>query len=472
MSFDTGSLAAVASPSPTRRPARAGDTALLVLMVVTLAVLSFLILHNGQQAVPDANTSRRSTFVAAPGGWKAYYLLLKQRGDDVGRLVRSPRYWPRSASVIITGPYGDADWTEEEADEALRWVDRGGVLVAFTGGDGAFCTAIGVSLQAGSDDTSRAHVQHTHEPLSSEPDDSPYMIPAEHGAPGSADALWQPVVYLGGVRRLQPAGSERYRQIPASGFPMAGDASGVFAVAVPHGTGLVIAISDAGMVDNAHLADVDNALFATRSAEAFWHPGRRQILFDEYHQNYRADESLWNTIGHAGRLAFGQVVVLLALMIYSGSRRFGLPEPGDAPSRVSSEYVRSLARLYRRAGGSDIALQSLYDRFWSDLCGAAELPGHADPYAVAQRLALLSPDVDSARRLDQTSRIVNLVSQIRAVLNRGASLPAEPMTGARGRRAQARSRPSENELLRLVSEMEALRRELEVGPAGAAASGI
>jgi hypothetical protein len=75
--------------------------------------------------------------------------------------------------------------------------------------------------------------------------------------------------------------------------------------------------------------------------------------------------------GAAGPARRLQVAALVVLAAYSASRRFGLPQPLPEPQRVSSEYVASLADLYRRAGAGDAALEGVYRSFRRDLCRAA-----------------------------------------------------------------------------------------------------
>ena len=91
---------------------------------------------------------------------------------------------------------------------------------------------------------------------------------------------------------------------------------------------------------------------------------------------------------------------------WSAGKRFGLPRPLVAPPRVSSEYVSSLANLYRRARAADAALEGVYLPFWRELCRAVGLPYDAPTDQVVHRAAYTlgtSADKDALEaRLRQT----------------------------------------------------------------------
>jgi hypothetical protein len=82
-----------------------------------------------------------------------------------------------------------------------------------------------------------------------------------------------------------------------------------------------------------------------------------------------------------------QLLVVALLVCYSAGKRFGLPRPLPAPPRVSSEYVASLASLYRRARAADAALEGVYLPFWRELCRAVGLPYDAPTDEVVRRAA-------------------------------------------------------------------------------------
>ena len=80
--------------------------------------------------------------------------------------------------------------------------------------------------------------------------------------------------------------------------------------------------------------------------------------------------------------------------------RFGLPRPLPRTSRVSAEYVSSVADLYQRAGARDLALSTLYNQFWNDLCRAVDREPTASVTEIIKRAARLT-----TREKDEISQL-------------------------------------------------------------------
>ena len=153
-------------------------------------------------------------------------------------------------------------------------------------------------------------------------------------------------------------------------------------------------------------------------------------------------------LGRPGRLVAWQLLGLALLLVYSAGRRFGLPRPLPAPPRVSSEYVASLADLYRRARAADAALEGVYLSFWRDLCRAVGLPYDAPPEEVVVRASRTLATGDSASVEERLRRAVN---ECEARIDAGQVRDAD--------------------LVPLARELEALRKELGIGGHDDAGSG-
>lgn len=130
----------------------------------------------------------------------------------------------------------------------------------------------------------------------------------------------------------------------------------------PYGLGQIVYLTDPYLVSNAGISYVDNAqlainLVATRDG---------LIAFDEYHQGYGANESrlLEYFAGTPILWIFGQIVLLVILILWSQSKRFARPLPADEPSRISKlEYVSAFAELQQRTKAYDLALENIYSEF-------------------------------------------------------------------------------------------------------------
>ena len=405
-----------------RRPS--ADAFFLIGLLLIFAMLSFQISARtpGDRGNEEISP-RRTTYSNRPGGWKAFYEVLQSSNLPVQRWTRPPSAWPEAAQVVICGTdyqsmNGGSPWSDKETEDALKWVDAGGTLILLINQDNALTEALHLSL-------TDAHITASED--------------------NSSLALRQPFVFLHGVSTIAPYDETRWKESPSSSIGLFADKNPA-AVLFAHGDGYVIAVSSAAIADNEHLGKSDNARFLVQTVAAFCGTGKGDgkagpILFDEYHQGYDDQETLWTAIGRPGQLIAYELLVLALLIAYTASRRFGLPSPPPTASRVSSEYVRSLADLYRRAGAADAALDSLYGSFRRDLCRALAIPADAPVAEVAQTAAISL----AAGNKDVKHRLEQIMDMCEAKISGGPRAVAD------------------GELLQTARSLESLRKELHLG---------
>ena len=394
------------------RGLRSPDALVLCALLLLLAVLSLRMgVVEGEKDRPES--PRRSIASARPGGWKGLRLLLERQGFAVTPVEREPRYWPEGARVLVTGEgyeggwASSTDWSDKQVTDALRWVAEGRTLLLLVESGSALLKRLKLEVQ------SNARAEQTLFPL-------------------------QPAPFLAGVDGLRVAGKSRWRSVPPGAVPLFADNSPAV-VALPWGKGVVVAVSDAGVADNKHLALDDNARFLLALLRI--HAGsERRVAFDEFRQGYQAADTFWDAVGRPGQLVAWQILGLVLLLVTSAGRRFGLPRPLPAPPRVSSEYVTSLADLYRRARAADAALEGVYLSFWRDLCRSAGRPYDAPTDEVVTQAARALTGGDKAAVEERLRRVVN---ECEAKIDGG---------GLR-----------DSELVPLARELEALRKQLGMG---------
>ena len=390
---------------------------LLGVLLALFVFVSYRIVSQAPQQSEKGNP-RRSSYSSQPAGWKAWYLLLRERGLVVDRWQRPPASWPKDARVVITGPnyigmsggFTVSYWSEQEAEDALAWVENGGTLFILTSEDNALTQALTLT-----------------------PDDSPFVKDNSPLVPT------QPAAFLVGVHQVIAPDKFRWQSTFGSAVPVLGDKK-TAVVVLARGQGRIIAAASPALADNKHLADGDNARFVAQVVEAYA-GAKGRVLFDEFHQGYSDSDSLWSAIGKPGQFVTYQLVALALLIAYSAGRRFGQARPVPAPPRVSSEYVTSLADLYRRARAGDAALEGVYLSFWRDLCRAASVPLDSEPADVASRAAAALAD----GRKDTAARLLAIIEACETKI----------AAGAKGIR--------DDDLLKLARDMEAMRKELKLG---------
>lgn len=229
----------------------------------------------------------------------------------------------------------------------------------------------------------------------------------------------------------------RLRRRSPDGVALFGDAAGPLVLSIPVGAGRLVAIADSWFACNANLPRSENAAFLANILATAAHPGAI-VLFDEYHHGYAdltAQTDLWTAIGRPPQLALIQCALALVVLAAVLSSRFGNPIPlGRGVTRTSTEYVTSLASLYRRAQASPAALETLYRSFLRDISARLALP----------------PDVSLERLADAASRHGGVdKSALRRLL---ATCEQRLDAGKIG----------ESELLDLVRQMESVRKDMGI----------
>lgn len=130
----------------------------------------------------------------------------------------------------------------------------------------------------------------------------------------------------------------------------------------PYGAGKIVFLTDPYIVSNGGIGLVDNAQLAVNIVAA----NDGIIAFDEYHQGYGSENSqlLAYFAGTPVVPIFLQCVALIAVILFSQSRRFARPVPEPELNRLSKlEYVSAMAELQQRIKGFDLAIENIYNDF-------------------------------------------------------------------------------------------------------------
>jgi|SRR5579862_2088552 len=207
------------------------------------------------------------------------------------------------------------------------------------------------------------------------------------------------------------------------------------AIQFPIGKGSVVVISDSYFASNSNLPRSDNAAFIASVLRA-GAPAGATVLFDEFHHGDAfGDRNLWGALAQSLRLGLGQLALAMIVLAIALGARFGMPTPlGRTRPHTSGEYVTSLAGLYRSAGATTPALETIYRQFLRDLCSRLALP----PDVSLQQLA------DAAARRGRLDR--NALRSLLSLCER--HLDQRQVT--------------EGELLDLVRQMERFRKQLGI----------
>ncbi|MGI8495891.1 MAG: DUF4350 domain-containing protein, partial [Pyrinomonadaceae bacterium] len=158
-------------------------------------------------------------------------------------------------------------------------------------------------------------------------------------------AFYAPVVHLASKNKI--AGEDESKNLLAD-----------FA----YGAGQIVFLADPYIVSNAGISQVDNAQLAINIVSS----RGGTIAFDEYHQGFGTNENrfLAYFAGTPIPAILAQIALLIAVILFTQSRRFARPLPAAEPNRLSKlEYVSAMAELQGRTKAYDLAIENIYTEF-------------------------------------------------------------------------------------------------------------
>lgn len=394
----------------------------LTIILTFIVIIGLLVILNSITYVQQEKTEdhefapNRSTYHSGPTGTRALHDLLNESGHKVMR-------W-RESTVKLLGENGklvstfvvigltQVEFEQEEARALRQWVARGGRLV----------------LIDRKIDTERSPISAGWTISAKEPD-----FPTLSDNPGDSKQMTrgvnalqpvQPTVLTSSIQSVMPsrfasrlriappkndntvsivaAGNENehdYEEGPPpakqaegtellSRAPVAhiADGDGAILVDYQYGAGRIVLLSDPYIVANSGIRLNDNLQLAINTLTA--RPGL--IAFDEYHQGRGMSQNAFASYfaGTPVLAIAAQIVLLILLILWTNSRRFGRPLPLPHVDRRSSlEFVASMAELQERSRAFDLAIENIYTRTRRVLARHAGVDYNSSRAEIAARIA-------------------------------------------------------------------------------------
>lgn len=409
--------------------------ALVLVLLVGLNAASYVRIEKTSDVEWDPD---RSTYNAGATGTRALYDFLQESGREVIRWTEEPvallgQQRMQNATFVFIGQ-GAIPFKKEEADDLLRWVERGGRLVVIDrspthnllppSGHWSLTTQLSQypprEVQADNPEQMTEGIEPmragqptllTRQVDSAMPsrfagyinfyirdeenkagDGGPVTV---YGAEDETESAEEPpppppAGYEPPPPAPTPAANEAI-QVVASRAPVAHlyDTRGALLVDYPHGNGKIILLSDPFIVANNGISRADNLQLALNVVA-----GREGlILFDEYHQGHAAAQNrLFAYFAGTPALAmFGQLALIVMAVIWTRGRRFARPLPLPRVDRRSKlEYVASMAELQQRSRAFDLAIENIYTRTRRVLARYAGVDSMAPRALIAERIAARS----------------------------------------------------------------------------------
>ena len=415
----------------------------ILLLVAVLFAINAATYVSKEETKDTEFSPNRSTYHAGPTGTRALYDFLNESGSRVMRWREGPERLLSNDNVKVKTfvIIGDTQVSieEEQAESILAWVALGGRLVlvdrrpeaellphsaqwritpelgefpssTIDPGNAAAMTenikpvravqptpltkdvdsvqpskfAAGFSfvrLEKAADDNAKTTVNQPEAPADQAEDED-----SEYESESTPQPTPIPVL----------ASSEEETKGLSSPAPVVhlGDPRRPLLIDYVHGRGRIIILGDPYIFSNGGISLKDNLQLALNvlGAKATEETGSL-IAFDEFHQGRGASRNAFFAYFSGTPILplFGQIILLILLILWTRARRFARPVPlAQVDRRSALEFVASMAELQQRAGAFDLALENIYARTRRVLARYAGTDYNSSRAEIANRVAARS----------------------------------------------------------------------------------
>jgi Domain of unknown function (DUF4350) len=391
-----------------QRFALIGSILLMVLLLVGLNAAQYLQTEKEPETEINAN---RSSINAGPTGSKALYDFLDEAGfhvvrwrDPIADLGADKPGIPKPDTLVVIGRT-QVPFKAEEASELLRWVSSGKRLVVIDRSpnpallpksDGWDVAVLGENaplLKIESNDvaamTTGAGPAYPVQPTSitqeiesvqpsrfanfigfryeappppqkaASPEPTPAATPGEYDEEYEEEQPPPPAATTDDTEESDDDDDEP--ETSTAPVIQVRSAKGPIVADYAYGDGRILIISDPFIASNAGISSADNLQLVMNVVAG---PGGI-IAFDEFHQGLARTSNEWARYfaGTPFIAILSQLSLIVLVMVWTSSRRFGRPLPLKREDRRSTlEFVSSMAELQLRAGAYDLAIENIYSR--------------------------------------------------------------------------------------------------------------
>jgi len=261
--------------------------------------------------------------------------------------------------LIIVEP--DDDLTEKEIFSLKQWISQGNTLVFFSEYDNSLYKKWNMKIK--------------------ESKSSGVFQPLHSSGPVS------------GVTDVKFTSMSRIDGFTDGMIEYFGDLTGALMVTFPAGSGHAVFITDNTLISNKSIGDLDNSVLLVSILNNYSGKGSN-IFFDEYHHGYGTvtydrKETLWTWMPVYMKVIILQLFLAIFIFLFARSLRFGLPVPLSVkPSGPhQSDFVISMANLFRRAEGRREIACELYSSFKRDIVKKLVIKNHEDYNEIAKKVS-------------------------------------------------------------------------------------
>ncbi len=383
---------------PTARTQQSRTGELLVLGISAIVLLIGLLWLVGFEGVSDTPESVGSTLSQGKRGTSALYEWLDRAGFDVGRVSSGQSFPPSNGTLVMVNP--NADFPEGQAGSVRNWLEAGHTLIlamgsrngdlsSGLGGAHPMLRELGIDLDFHTNFTDTVPLS---QPLLNDPPVAAVKLPG----------VWTLALPITDTVVLASSLDSDGNRLPLAALIRVGD-------------GRVFVLSSDYPMSNEGIRDASNGAFVYNLVQA---AGNRRVVFDEAHHGASVGGDLIALLtGNAWGWALLYGAALVGIYFLWSGRRLGPALPVWTPDqrRPTSDYVRSVASLFRRARKPGWAAEHYLQYFKRTLSKHAEL----DPYLTDQRF--VQSLAERGRHTFDQSKMAHAIERLRHLEGGGSA---------------------------------------------------
>jgi len=283
---------------------------------------------------PSGKSNDRSSYSTSPEGSKGAFLLCRETGFSVERWELPLEDLSDIRGVLIVSE-PKINLTDREIFILKKWVAPGNTLVFLSSHDNNFFGDLNIKVEM-----------------------------------SASSGLFQPIQpssLTEGVRNIQVPSLARLQSDLFCVVEIFGDPAGGIMITFPLGEGFVVLLSDPDLISNKSIGKLDNPVLFINTLKLYTPPGGK-IYFDDYHHGYgyvsKEADNLISWLPLYVKVILIQIIFTLIVFFFARGLPFGKPHPPESPQlRSSTEFIISMANLFRRAEARGEIILDIYENF-------------------------------------------------------------------------------------------------------------
>lgn len=338
------------------------NTKKIIAGIFIISLIIFIILAQSG-VIGDKNKEnprgKPNSYSVGQQGFKAIYLLLNKIGYKISRWTKSTEELSTEtdAGYIVLIPYSHLI-IEGDAQKFTKWAEKGNKILLGCNYENELMANLQMDLKIGG-------AMEVPNPRGTLSDD---------------------------IKKLEGLNPVRLNIDKSKHKVLLEDDYGVICASTTYNQGEIIALSCPEIFSNENINRADNCILATNILK---YMGKDKILMDETYHGFAGGKNGKKGFALSPAMKFVLIQIALSLLIFYlvMMKRFGKPRRiSEETIRTSTEYIHSLAGLFRKAGTVDFIMENCIRGFKRRVAGTCRLSPEAPDEKFIEAIGYISHD--------------------------------------------------------------------------------